>query len=607
MTHDINEIKDKVKEIMASTPNLTGVSFGHKIANGQQTGDLSIVYFVKEKKPLSELSPEEVIPSEIMLSTGPIKTDVKKIKEVKTLACNANCGQIAGPNSLVNRSVVRPLKGGASMTSANNVSTVGTLGFIAVHSETQALVGVTNNHVSIQDAFYTDDRSLSGIIENEYITDYIYQNGENGFIPPSSYQIGQSLRYVPIYQTGSGVNTVDAAMFSIEEEDVDDTVSFKQIGEEAYAFPYPFATTAEIDDLLTTNPMLYSSGRTTGPKGGVSCPMRVSGLNAVFYIYYYKQGTPTLTLFSDCIEFVKPANDPDISTICINPIIPGDSGSALIADFDGERKIIGLVFASGGDGFYGYACRIDEVASQLGIESWDGTPKNYIDPNTIEYVTVPGGNFDKILTCNGKDYWQVGLSMDVNECVTTTTTCCPVTDIIIGTQTWSSCNLSVTTYANGDPIPEVIDPAVWISLTTGAWCYYNNDPSTECVYGRLYNQYAVNDSRGLAPTGYHIPTTAEWNTLRTYLGGSLVAGGELKEVGTAHWNSPNVGATNSTGFAALPTIFRANNDGNFYSINQGIWWTFDIYDNFSVYGNSTNMGNNSYDRRNGFSVRIIKD
>ena len=419
MQHDINEINAKIKEMMLNTPNITSVSFGHKIANGQQTGDLSIVVSVKEKKPLSELSPEELIPSEIMLSTGPIKTDVKVIAEVRTLACNANCGEDGGPNSAVNRSVVRPVKGGASMTSANNVSTVGTFGFIAVDIETQALVGVTNNHVTIQDAFYTSQRDLSGVVESEYSpADYIYQNGENGYIPPLSYQIGQSLRYVPINEAGNGTNNVDAAMFSLEEEDVDITVSFKQIGEEAYAFPYPFATTAEIDNLLITNPMLYSSGRTTGPKGGASCPMRVSAVGSVFYIYYYKQGIPTLTFFTDAIEFVKPVNDPDISTICINPIIPGDSGSALIADFGGERKIIGLVFAAGGstDILYGYACRIDKVASQLGIEAWDGTLKPYVDPSTIEYITTVGGSSTKIISCTGKNYWQVGLTTNNNPC-----------------------------------------------------------------------------------------------------------------------------------------------------------------------------------------------
>jgi len=137
----------------------------------------------------------------------------------------------------------------------------------------------------------------------------------------------------------------------------------------------------------------------------------------------------------------------------------------------------------------------------------------------------------------------------------TTTICqdCIQHDVIIGTQTWAGCNLDVTTYRNGDPIPEVTNQAAWESLTTGAWCYYNNDPLNGATYGKIYNWYAVNDPRGLAPTGYDVPTDDEWTTLVNYLGGDTVAGGHLKEQGFCHWASPNTGADNSSGFTALPS------------------------------------------------------
>ncbi len=124
--------------------------------------------------------------------------------------------------------------------------------------------------------------------------------------------------------------------------------------------------------------------------------------------------------------------------------------------------------------------------------------------------------------------------------------------VTIGTQVWMTRNLDVDHYRNGDPIPEVKSASLWKSLTTGAWCYFKNDKDSGVTYGKLYNWYAVNDPRGLAPVGWHIPSDAEWSTLSAYLGGDSIAGGKLKESGTSHWNIPNTGATNVSGFSALP-------------------------------------------------------
>ncbi len=118
--------------------------------------------------------------------------------------------------------------------------------------------------------------------------------------------------------------------------------------------------------------------------------------------------------------------------------------------------------------------------------------------------------------------------------------------IKIGTQTWSAKNLDVSTFRNGNPIPEAITNEEWEKAGKQGkpvWCYYNNDPKNGKIYGKLYNWYAVNDKRGLAPEGWHVPTDAEWATLITYLGGKDVAGGKLKETDTTHWQSPNTWAT----------------------------------------------------------------
>lgn len=180
---------------------------------------------------------------------------------------------------------------------------------------------------------------------------------------------------------------------------------------------------------------------------------------------------------------------------------------------------------------------------------------------------------------------------------------CP--DVTIGTQTWTSCNLNVDTYRNGDPIPQVTDATTWENLTTGAWCYYNNSSANGTVYGKLYNKYAVDDPRGLAPLGYHIPTDTEWNTLITYLGGTSVAGGKMKETGTLHWQSPNTGATNISGFTALGSGFRGA-AGGFGLINQSVTFRNTVNANSLVYTTQTvvsAVNTSSY----GYSVRLIKD
>jgi uncharacterized protein (TIGR02145 family) len=183
--------------------------------------------------------------------------------------------------------------------------------------------------------------------------------------------------------------------------------------------------------------------------------------------------------------------------------------------------------------------------------------------------------------------------------------------VLIGTQRWMDKNLDVVTYQNGDTIPQVTDRATWASLTTGAWCYYNNDPANDEVYGKLYNWHAVNDPRGLAPAGFHIPTSAEWSTLVTNLGGASVAGGKMKTTGTTNWNSPNIDATNQSGFKALPGGFRYY-EGSFLELGQrALFWTAtgidnDAYYNY-IYNNSGNTGGFREGKVDGFSVRVIKD
>jgi len=184
--------------------------------------------------------------------------------------------------------------------------------------------------------------------------------------------------------------------------------------------------------------------------------------------------------------------------------------------------------------------------------------------------------------------------------------------IQIGTQKWMSKNLDVAFYRNGDPIPEVTDATAWAALTTGAWCYYNNDANTGLTYGKLYNWYAVNDSRGLAPAGWHVPTDAEWTTLENSLGGASVAGGKMKEPGTTHWATPNTGASNESGFAGLPGGFR-DYVGGFQDVgNRGYWWSSTEGGTSSAWGRALvsydgSVYRGSHYKASGFSVRCLRD
>lgn len=145
--------------------------------------------------------------------------------------------------------------------------------------------------------------------------------------------------------------------------------------------------------------------------------------------------------------------------------------------------------------------------------------------------------------------------------------------IVLGNgQEWMAENLRTTSYANGDPIPNIPSNYSWEQNTTGAWRYYNDDDQYDNPYGKLYNWYTAVDSRNVCPTGWHVPSAPEWTLLSDYLGGEMVAGGKMKSTGTQYWVSPNTDATNESGFSGLP--------GGIFSYDEfidlgylGYWWS----------------------------------
>ncbi|MFM2213540.1 MAG: hypothetical protein RL427_803 [Bacteroidota bacterium] len=261
---------------------------------------------------------------------------------------------------------------------------------------------------------------------------------------------------------------------------------------------------------------------------------------------------------------------------------------------------------------------------ELATKTTDGTGTGVftsaisgLSPNTLYYVRVYATN--SLGTAYGNEINFTSLQnsaainipgpnvTDVDGNVYQTITNCG--------QTWTRSNLNVSHYRNGDAIPQVTDLTQWTNLTTGAWCYYANTSSNGIIYGRLYNWYAVNDPRGLAPVGYHIPSDDDWTTLTTCLGGETIAAGAMKEVGTSHWQSPNTGATNSSGFTSLP-------GGNKLSLTvvptsmgyQAWFWSSTEYDSTNAWfrymlNDSVQLYRASYDfnKSYGFSVRCVKD
>lgn len=188
--------------------------------------------------------------------------------------------------------------------------------------------------------------------------------------------------------------------------------------------------------------------------------------------------------------------------------------------------------------------------------------------------------------------------------------------VTICNKEWMSKNLEIDRYRNGEIIPQVTDSILWNNLTTGVWCYYRNDANLGSTYGKLYNWYAVNDSRGLAPQGWHIPSDVEWNVLINCLGGDSIAGGKMKT--STLWNSPNSGATNSSGFSALPSGRRTHGSfTTFESIGEvGHWWSSTEIAGSGInrYGANQRIGYVSKQitwyrngKEEGQSVRCIKD
>lgn len=460
-----NQLLSGILSLHSGTPrNVFSVGYGKKIRNNELTNINSIVFGVEKKIPLSELiaSGSYIVPEKITIEGVEYKTDVVETQIPQALNC-ANYNPSINQNALppeINRHRVNtsPLKGGV-VIKPERANWRGTLGLICVDSETKCFVGLTNAHVGFYPepvVFYNTGffnlsthswRARQEIIQfTENLTPInnnsstIYTNNSIGYVKKFSPMIDGWTDFKEVTNCANPpcpirdrYHTVDAAIISLNEcgpkergdffivgngpyntkyQVINLQESFKQLGID-YNEPMPFANTAEINSLIDTPRNIYSVGRSTGVKGYENCRMSVT---SVFYASYVGFGE-NQPVFYDCIQY-QPVNSQWI-------IYGGDSGSILIADFDGIFKIIGLVFAgtSVSNGF-GLACRIDRISEMLGIEAWSNQQKYFAKNNDIkvyveDYSTLTG-NFrpsvfqsdwpiKKTIPGSG-DFWFMGLA-----------------------------------------------------------------------------------------------------------------------------------------------------------------------------------------------------
>jgi uncharacterized protein (TIGR02145 family) len=233
-----------------------------------------------------------------------------------------------------------------------------------------------------------------------------------------------------------------------------------------------------------------------------------------------------------------------------------------------------------------------------------------LTPNTVYYVRSYATNI-------------AGTAYGVTDTVQTRTWVnCPsnVSDIdnnvynvvTIGYQCWTKENLKVSRYKNGDEIPIIVSNVIWESLTSGIRCWYANDSTSyEIPYGNLYNWYAASNSRGLCPSGWHVPKNAEWSGLINQLGGEGIAGGKMKAI-SSFWLNPNAGATNESGFEGLPAGGR-HSFGQFGGSGYGdlgaytYWWSSDIPNAINLFLHYLSASNSYFNEKNGQSVRCLRD
>jgi hypothetical protein len=425
------ELKKELEKLYRDTPdNIHGVSLGHKYKNGLKTGQIGIVFDVEMKFSESDLSDDQILPKTINAGDQEYITDVKETPRAEMLSCycattpcpnDPNISRLQPANSGL--AALLPMRGGQEIIEFPTNWTpiaggrysiaLGTLGFFCVDNIDNKIIGVTNSHVVCNRRSFASERDWSVENLDFYNTaePRTWVDGVNynpGALTANSGKNTLVAQYIKRYQpvSISGYSYSDVALLAMVPSVISNTASYKvwqPIGTTDYTGFLTFASTAEIDNLLTTNPRVYSTGRTTGPKGYTNtstCRLRVTGVGVYSAVTGHE---PPVSDWADLIAF----NYEDGSA---GAILGGDSGSALLADISGVRKIIGLCFA--GNGTTGWASRIDRVAAEMNIRAWDGTYNTALPTILSGVVTdlTSVKSSQASLVYGGKTYYQTGFT-----------------------------------------------------------------------------------------------------------------------------------------------------------------------------------------------------
>jgi uncharacterized protein (TIGR02145 family) len=348
--------------------------------------------------------------------------------------------------------------------------------------------------------------------------------------------------------------------------------------------------------------------QTTDKSGTGIFTSSITGLTA--YTLYYVKAYATNsagTAYGNELSFTSSPTIPDAPAVVI---ASAGYAKAVVAFSeplsDGGSAIIGYTVTSNPDSITVYG-----TSSPITVTSLtNGTIYTFTVTATNEIGTGMPSSASNPLTA--------GTISDIDGNVYQT--------VKIDTQVWMAENLKTTKYNDGTSIAKITDNAAWAAATKGAYSDYNNIPANSTTYGKLFNWYVVdnnaatkvasNGGKNVCPTGWHVSSDAEWITLIRYVG-PVEGGGLLKETGTSHWNTPNAGVTNETGFTALPGGSRQYNDGYNYGTYKGLgmngfWWSSTEYSPasaryWSMSYLSTNIGRGGLNKKDGLSVRCIMD
>lgn len=383
-------IDDKLRELFETTPKEISVGFGKKSINGQFTDNEAIVFLVPKKLTLDELSKDQILPTVVEIDGITYKTDVVESGPIVPTATRT----YVYPEQVQGGFVINP----------GNRSTVGYLGPIVLDAETNAIVGLTANHLIVQNGFYTNERIGNNTVAVNALNDsaYMYNPYDPSARDPKGY-LGKVLKYVPLSMVN--YNQVDAALIALDPKIVNLRAGYYS----SYNIlaippgkPPRFATTQEINNLILLEIPVFS------------CLFNQQVELAPFLINAYvniddlpNNGSKVSAPFSNMLVVTGPPGQ----------IRPGDSGAPVVTRLpSGEWLIVGIVTGANSTGTIGYISRIDEIAPQLSVKAWDGTYQPFIDMNSVQIRATYNTSGQKTINCNGKRYWQIGSGNNTNYC-----------------------------------------------------------------------------------------------------------------------------------------------------------------------------------------------